>query len=77
MYHVKTMNKISKIGLAELDDRFEISDTMEHEDAILVRSAKLHDYDFPAELKCIARSRGMLLTPAPARAMHLSSAGKS
>ena len=50
MYHVKTMNKISKIGLAELDDRFEISDTMEHEDAILVRSAKLHDYDFPAEL---------------------------
>lgn len=41
MYHVKTMNKISKIGLAELDDRFEISDTMEHEDAILVRSAKL------------------------------------
>ena len=29
---------------------------MEHEDAILVRSAKLHDYDFPAELKCIARA---------------------
>lgn len=56
MYHVKTMNKISKIGLAQLDERFEISDTMEHEDAILVRSAKLHDYDFPAELKCIARA---------------------
>lgn len=56
MYHVKTMNKISKIGLAELDDRFEISDTMAHEDAILVRSAKLHDYDFPAELLCIARA---------------------
>ena len=47
MYHVKTMNKISKIGLAQLDDRFEISDTMEHEDAILVRSAKL---------QCIARA---------------------
>lgn len=56
MYHVKTMNKISKIGLAQLDDRFEISDSMEHEDAILVRSAKLHDYDFPAELQCIARA---------------------
>ena len=56
MYHVKTMNKISKIGLAELDNRFEISDTMEHEDAILVRSAKLHDYAFPAELQCIARA---------------------
>ena len=56
MYRVKTMNKISKIGLAQLDDRFEISDNMEHEDAILVRSDKLHDYDFPAELKAIARA---------------------
>ncbi len=56
MYKVKTMNKISKIGLAQLDDRFEISDNMEHEDAILVRSAKLHDYEFPAELKAIARA---------------------
>ena len=56
MYRVKTMNKISKIGLAQLDDRFEIGDALEHEDAILVRSAKLHDYDFPAELQCIARA---------------------
>ena len=56
MYHIKTMNKISKVGLAQLDDRFEISDTMEQEDAILVRSAKLHDYDFPAALQCIARA---------------------
>lgn len=56
MYKVKTMNKISKIGLAELDDRFEIADTMENEEAILVRSAKLHDYDFPASLQCIARA---------------------
>ena len=56
MYRVKTMNKISKIGLAQLDDRFEISDAFENEDAILVRSAKLHDYAFPAELKAIARA---------------------
>ncbi len=56
MYRIKTMNKISKVGLAQLDDRFEISDSMEHEQAILVRSAKLHDYDFPAELECIARA---------------------
>ena len=56
MYRIKTMNKISKVGLAQLDDRFEISDSMEREQAILVRSAKLHDYDFPAELECIARA---------------------
>ena len=69
MYHVKTMNKISKIGLAELDDRFEISDTMEHEDAILVRSAKLHDYDFPAELAVHrpGRGRGEQHPPGPGR----------
>ena len=76
MYHIKTMNKISKVGLAQLDDRFEISDTMEQEDAILVRSAKLHDYDFPAALQCIARSRGMLFTPAPARATASRLSGK-
>ena len=51
MYHVKTMNKISKIGLAQLDDRFEISDSMEHEDAILVRSATLHDSESHAALQ--------------------------
>ncbi len=56
MYRVKTMNKISKIGLAQLDDRFEIGDNLDREDAILVRSAKLHDYEFPAELQCIARA---------------------
>ena len=60
MYRVKTMNKISKIGLAQLDDRFEISDAFENEDAILVRSAKLHDYEFPAELKAIARAGAAL-----------------
>ena len=26
MYRIKTMNKISKVGLAQLDDRFEISE---------------------------------------------------
>lgn len=50
------MNKIAKIGLAQLDDRFEIGDELANEDAILVRSAKLHDYDFPASLQCIARA---------------------
>ena len=34
MYHVKTMNKISKIGLAELDDRFEISDAINAHDSV-------------------------------------------
>ncbi|MEG1999933.1 MAG: 3-phosphoglycerate dehydrogenase family protein [Evtepia sp.] len=56
-YRIKTMNKISKVGLSQLTPtRFEIGDTVEHEDAILVRSAALHDYAFPEELRAIARA---------------------
>lgn len=57
MYHIKTMNKISPKGLAVLDhDRFDVGDQIENEHAILVRSAALHEYDFPDELLAIARA---------------------
>jgi len=57
MYTIKTLNKISPIGLAALNPtRYEISDGMEDPDAILVRSAKMHDYAFNPKLKCIARA---------------------
>jgi len=57
MYKIKTMNKISPKGLAKLDPaRFEVGDQLTGEDAILLRSAKLHDYDFPAETLAVARA---------------------
>lgn len=56
MYKIKTLNKISEKGLALFDERYEVGDDVENEDGILVRSAKLHDYAFPAELKAIARA---------------------
>ena len=56
MYKIKTLNKISEQGLEIFDDNYEVGDDLEHEDGILVRSAKLHDYDFPNELKAIARA---------------------
>lgn len=57
MYRIKTMNKISPNGLARLDAaRYEVSDTFENEQAILVRSAKMHDYAFPSDLLAIARA---------------------
>lgn len=57
MYHIKTMNKISPNGLARLDAaRYEVSDNFENEQAILVRSAKMHDYAFPPDLLAIARA---------------------
>ena len=57
MYRIKTLNKISSIGLDRLDkNRFQVGTEVENEDGILVRSAKMHDYQFPAELRAIARA---------------------
>ena len=57
MFRIKTLNKISNVGLAELDaGRFQVGDNVENEDGILVRSAKMHDYQFPEHLRAIARA---------------------
>lgn len=57
MFKIKTMNKIAAVGLERLPaDRYEVGDDVKHEDGILVRSAKLHDYEFPANLWAIARA---------------------
>ncbi len=56
MYKVKTLNKISKIGLNVFTDKYTVADDCENPDAILVRSAKMHDMEFNPELLCIARA---------------------
>ena len=57
MYNVKLYNKISKVGLDDLDPaKYTCSEDFEDYDAVLVRSAKLHDVQFPKTLKCIARA---------------------
>lgn len=57
MFRIKTLNKISNVGLAELEQgRFMVGDDVENEDGILVRSAKMHDYVFPDHLRAIARA---------------------
>ncbi len=57
MYTIKTMNKIAPVGLERLPaERYLTGDGVENEDAILVRSAKLHDYVFPEKLWAIARA---------------------
>ncbi len=51
------MNKISEKGLSLLPaDGFQIGDDAVDPDAILVRSAKLHDETFPDSLQAIARA---------------------
>lgn len=57
MYRIKTLNKISNVGLAQLDrSRFQVGDDIENPDGIIVRSAKMHDYQFPEALRAIARA---------------------
>ena len=57
MFRIKTLNKISPAGLSVLDQtRFSVSDDVENEDGILVRSADMHEYQFPDSLRAIARA---------------------
>ena len=57
MYHIKTFNKISPVGLNKFDpELYMVGDEESNEDGILVRSAKLLDYQFPSNLLAIARA---------------------
>lgn len=56
MYKIKTYNKISKIGLEVFDDKYTVGDEVENADGAIVRSAALHDTEFPESLKAIARA---------------------
>lgn len=57
MYKIKTMNKISPLGLAKLDTKlFTCGEDAENPDGILVRSASLLEMELPAALKAIARA---------------------
>lgn len=56
MFKIKTYNKISKSGLGVFDDKYTIGDEVDNADGAIVRSAALHDVEFPASLKAIARA---------------------
>lgn len=56
MAKIQLLNKISKVGLKQFDDKYEIGDAIADPDAILVRSAAMHDMEFGASLKAIGRA---------------------
>ncbi|MGI6270592.1 MAG: phosphoglycerate dehydrogenase [Candidatus Howiella sp.] len=57
MFQIKTLNKISPSGLSLLDPaKYTHGDEMENPDAVLVRSASMHDMAFGDNLKAIARA---------------------
>ncbi|MBQ8352884.1 MAG: phosphoglycerate dehydrogenase [Clostridia bacterium] len=56
MKKITVLNKIAQVGLDVLEKRYELVDTLDGADGILLRSAKLHDTVFPSSVKAIARS---------------------
>lgn len=56
MYQVHCLNKISKVGLAHLTDQYECNDNFDAADAVLVRSAAMHDMEMKENLLAIARA---------------------
>ena len=57
MFKIQTLNNISVVGLERLPrERYEIASEIAHPDAILVRSAKMHDLPIPESVKAIGRA---------------------
>jgi D-3-phosphoglycerate dehydrogenase len=57
MFRILTLNNISPLGLARLPkDSFTVSDKESEPDAILVRSAKMHDLPIPPTVKAVGRA---------------------
>ena len=57
MYSILTLNKISPKGLSRLPaEKFTCSDSAANPDAVIVRSASMHDTEFASNLLAIARA---------------------
>lgn len=57
MYNIQTLNKISKYGTDNFDTaKYTVADEVADPDAIMVRSAAMHDMEFGSNLLAIARA---------------------
>ena len=56
MFNILTLNKIAAIGTDRLGANYTIGDAVENPDAVLVRSASMHDMEMPESLLAIARA---------------------
>ena len=57
MHKILTLNNISVAGLERLPrDQYEIASEIQHPDAILLRSFKMHDMEIPSSLKAVGRA---------------------
>lgn len=56
MYHIHNLNKISSKGLALWTENYQTIDNLEQAEAVLVRSANMHDLTLPDNLLAVARA---------------------
>jgi D-3-phosphoglycerate dehydrogenase / 2-oxoglutarate reductase len=57
VYQILTLNNISPLGLERLPaGRYRVGSDIKNPDAILVRSAKMHDMEIPPNLKAVGRA---------------------
>ena len=56
MKKIQLLNKIAKCGTDRFGSVYNVGESVENPDAIMVRSAVMHDMEFGANLKAIARA---------------------
>lgn len=57
MFKIQTLNNISPVGLEKFPtDAYSIADEQVSPDAIILRSTKIHDMEFPESLKAVGRA---------------------
>ena len=56
MYKYHCLNPISQVGLDQLTEEYTSVNEAKEADAILVRSAVMHEMEFPKDLKAVARA---------------------
>ena len=56
MFQYKCLNPISQTGLGLFGEEYKQTEDMNNADAVLVRSAKMHDMELPENVKVIARA---------------------
>ena len=56
MFQYKCLNPISQTGLGLFGEEYKQTEELNDADAVLVRSAKMHDMELPENVKVIARA---------------------
>lgn len=56
MYQYSCLNPISEVGLRKFNENYKKTDKIEDADAVLVRSAKMHDMELPEKLLVVGRA---------------------